>query len=216
MFTGIIQDVGELTASESIGGDRRLQVRTEAIDLDGVALGDSIAVAGACLTAVAIEGDTFSADVSNETLERTTLGRLGVRSPVNLELALTPTSRLGGHLVTGHVDGLARLIGLREDARSWRFDFEAPPDLARFIAAKGSVALEGVSLTVNEVEGLRFGVNLIPHTMEQTTLGRLQPGDAVNIEVDLLARYVARLQDVGEGADGNSVDRALLEEHGFA
>lgn len=202
MFTGIIQDIGKVIASEATGGDRRLRVHTGDLDLSDMDEGDSIAVSGVCLTALNIEPGGFEADVSLETLELTTLGDFEAGDPVNLELALTPASRLGGHLVTGHVDGRARVLSREPDGRSQRFEFEAPAGLARFIAAKGSVALDGVSLTVNSVAGSRFDVNLIPHTMERTTLGDLGPGDQVNLEVDLMARYAARLCE----ADGRGMD----------
>ena len=200
MFTGIVQAVGRIRSLEPRGGDVRLAVETGALDLAGVAVGDSIAVSGACLTAVALEPGAFAADVSRETLDKTILGALGPRSPVNLERALRAGDALGGHYVTGHVDGLARVVDVREDARSWRVRFEVPAALARYVAPKGSATVDGVSLTVNEVEGRVFGVNLIPHTLEVTTLGALVPGRAVNLEVDIIARYVERLMAAGPAA----------------
>lgn len=193
MFTGIVQAVGRIRSLETRGGDVRLIVETAGLDLAGVAVGDSIAVSGACLTAVALEAGAFAADVSRETLDRTILGSLGPGSPVNLERALRAGDALGGHYVTGHVDGLARVVDVREDARSWRVRFEVPATLARYLAPKGSATVDGVSLTVNEVEGRVFGVNLIPHTLEVTTLGALAAGRIVNLEVDIIARYVERL-----------------------
>lgn len=193
MFTGIVQAVGTVVELTPRGGDVELVVDTGELGLDGSAIGDSIAVAGACLTATRIEGRRFAADVSNETLAKTSLGRLRQGSPVNLEKALTAGQALGGHYVTGHVDGVGRVVEHHDDGRSWRVTFEVPPELARYVAPKGSVTVEGVSLTVNEVDGRRFGVNLIPHTREVTTLGRLSPGDPVNLEVDIIARYVERL-----------------------
>ena len=193
MFTGIVTAIGRVREVNPRGGDVELVIDTGALDLGRLAVGDSIAVSGACLTATRIEGRAFAADASLETLARTTLGRLGPGAAVNLERALRAGDALGGHYVTGHVDGLARVLDLREDARSWRVRFEAPEALARYIAPKGSATIDGVSLTVNEVDGHRFGVNIIPHTRERTTLGRLEPGQTVNLEVDIIARYVERL-----------------------
>ncbi len=197
MFTGIVQAVGRIRSMEPRGGDLRLAVETAGLDLAGVAVGDSVSVSGACLTAVVLEPGAFAADVSRETLDRTILGQLGPGSPVNLERALRAGDALGGHYVTGHVDGLARVVDLREDARSWRMRFEVPAELARYLAPKGSATVDGVSLTVNEVEGRVFGVNLIPHTLTVTTLGSLAPGRQVNLEVDIIARYVERLMAAG-------------------
>lgn len=194
MFTGIVQAIGHIARIEARGGDSRLVIGAASLDLSDVAIGDSIAVGGVCLTAVALDGATFAADVSVETLSRTTLGTLREGAPVNLEKALRLADRLGGHLVSGHVDGVGRVIAVTPEARSQRWTFEVPRELARYIAAKGSVCIDGVSLTVNEVDGARFGVNLIPHTLEVTTFGERRVGDAVNIEVDLVARYVERLR----------------------
>jgi riboflavin synthase len=193
MFTGIVEATGRIVRTEPRGGDVRLVVDAGTLGLDDVAIGDSIAVAGICLTAVSIEGNSFAVDVSNETLSRTSLGALGKGARVNLEKALRLADRLGGHLMAGHVDGLARIVAIEPDARSQRWTFELPRELARYAAPKGSIAVDGVSLTINEVDGCRFGVNLIPHTVEVTTLGDRKVGDAVNIEVDLVARYVERL-----------------------
>ena len=195
MFTGIVQGIGHVVARTARGGDVELLVDAGPLGLADVAVGDSIAVSGACLTATRVEGARFAADVSNETLARTTLGGLGPGSAVNLEKALRAGDALGGHYVTGHVDGLARLVSARDEGRSLRLVFDAPAELARYVAAKGSVTLAGVSLTVNEVEGRRFGVNLIPHTRQQTTLGALAAGDDVNLEIDIIARYVERLAE---------------------
>lgn len=199
MFTGIIEQVGALRRIEAIGGDIRMTVAAPDY-LAGCQLGDSIAVNGVCLTAIAFEGDAFVADLSSETLSATTAGDWREGDPVNLERALTPAKPLGGHLVSGHVDGLAHLRALQEDARSWRLEFEAPAALAKYIARKGSVTLDGISLTVNEVSGSRFGVNIIPQTWTHTTLGRRQVGDAVNLEVDLIARYLERLLSAREAS----------------
>jgi len=193
MFTGIIQAVGRIVVREARGGDVRLVVDAGSLGLDDVRTGDSIAVAGVCLTALDIEGTRFAADVSNETLALTTLGALAVGDAVNLEKALRLSDRLGGHLVSGHVDGRGRVVAISDDARSQRWTFEVPAALARYIAVKGSVCIDGVSLTVNSVDGACFGVNLIPHTLAMTTFDRRRPGDAVNIEVDLMARYAERL-----------------------
>ena len=194
MFTGIVQDVGQIESLQPSGGDLRMGIRVRALDLGRTAIGDSICVQGCCLTVIELAGPVFLADLSRETLSLTTLGDLAVGAPVNLEPALRAGDPLGGHLVSGHVDGLARVVAQAGDARSLRLTFEAPPELARYVARKGSVAIDGVSLTVNEVEGARFGVNLIPHTQEVTTLGRLATGARVNLEVDTVARYVERLQ----------------------
>lgn len=219
MFTGIIQAVGKITALERRGGDARLRVATGALDLSDVKAGDSIAVSGVCLTAVALGTKEFSADVSGETLARTTLGALKSGDAVNLEKALTPTTRLGGHLVSGHVDGVGTVHERTPDARSMQFRIEAPAALAKYIAAKGSVCVDGVSLTVNAVEGATFEVNLVPHTLAATTLGELAPGQRVNLEVDLLARYLERLLTAGRleaaPAEG-ALSREWLARHGFA
>jgi len=198
MFTGIVETTGQIARIEPRGGDVRLVIDAGALGLDDVAIGDSIAVSGVCLTAIEIDGNTFAVDVSTETLSRTSLGALGVGARVNLEKALRLSDRLGGHLVSGHVDGLARVVSVEADARSQRWTFELPPELARYAAPKGSIAIDGVSLTVNEVDGARFGVNLIPHTIDVTTLGDRKAGDAVNIEVDMIMRYVERLTTAGK------------------
>lgn len=193
MFTGIVQAVGTIAAVEARGGDVQLVVAASDLDLAAVQLGDSIAVNGCCLTVTRCEGARFWADVSRETLNVTTLGQLQAGSPVNLEKALTAGQALGGHYVTGHVDGIARVAEMTADARSTRMVFEVPQRLARYIARKGSVCIDGVSLTINGVGDTHFDVNLIPHTLEVTTLGQCQPGKQVNIEVDIIARYVERL-----------------------
>jgi riboflavin synthase len=193
MFTGIVQDVGRIVASEARDGDVRLVIDCERLDLKRAQLGDSICVQGCCLTAVELEGQRFAADVSRETLALTTLGELRVGSPVNLEPSLRAGDALGGHLVSGHVDGLGRVTAMSEDARSRRLSIAAPAELARYIARKGSITVDGVSLTVNEVAAATFGVNIIPHTQTVTTLGTLTVGSNVNIEVDQLARYLERL-----------------------
>jgi riboflavin synthase len=193
MFTGIVTAQGTLVEKTPIGGDSRLRFDSGGLALDGCRSGDSICVSGACLTLLEPGDGRFEADLSPETLAVTTLGGLAVGAPVNLELAMRADDRLGGHLVSGHVDGIAVLRSRRPDARAERLEFEVPDGLARYVARKGSVCLDGVSLTVNAVDGARFDVCLIPHTLAVTTLGRLQPGDPVNLEVDLVARYLERL-----------------------
>lgn len=193
MFTGIIEAVGKISESTLIGGDRRMLITAPTGYLKDAQTGDSIAVNGVCLTAVEFRDAGFVADVSGETLSATTAGQWSSGHAVNLERALTPSKPLGGHMVSGHVDGVGTLVSKHEDARSWRLEFEAPKSLARYIARKGSVCIDGISLTVNEVSGQRFGVNIIPQTMTHTTLGALQSGGAVNLEVDLVARYLERL-----------------------
>ena len=193
MFTGIIQSTGRVTRSERRGGDLRFTLIAPDFDATNVALGDSIAVSGCCLTVVEREGDTLAFDVSNESLALTTLGGLGMGDRVNLEKALRLSDRLGGHLVSGHVDGVGTITAIEPDARSQRWRIAASYELMRYIAAKGSVCMDGVSLTVNAVDGNEFEVNLIPHTVEHTTFGDRHPGDRVNLEIDMLARYVERL-----------------------
>lgn len=195
MFTGIVSTTGTIQEITRTGGDSRLRISCSAIEKHHFRIGDSIAVSGVCLTMLEPEEAGFSADVSNETLELTTLGNMEPGRQINLELAMGLEDRLGGHMVSGHIDGKAQLFSRRKDARAERFEFEVPADLARYVAKKGSICVDGVSLTVNEVNGPRFAVCLIPHTLEVTTLGDLQPGDEVNIEVDLIARYLERLTD---------------------
>jgi riboflavin synthase len=193
LFTGIVQDLGTVVEREERGGDLRLVIAFAQIDESRVGLGDSICVQGCCLTVTARAGATFAADLSRETLSLTTLGGLEVGAPVNLEPALRAGDVLGGHLVSGHVDAVARVTSVEADARSRRLTIAVPRELTRYLARKGSVTVDGVSLTVNEISGASFGVNLIPHTLEVTTLGALAAGAAVNLEVDQLARYVERL-----------------------
>ena len=197
MFTGIIQSLGRVAAMQARGGDLRLTI--DASDLAArigtqrLAVGESVAVNGGCLTVIDPEAGCFSADVSRETLSLTTLADLAVDAPVNLEAALRAGDPLGGHLMSGHVDGVATVLSVSSDARSWRVQVQVPEPLARFLAPKGSIGLDGVSLTVNAVDGASFGVNLIPHTVAVTTFGRLQAGSRLNVEVDQLARYLERL-----------------------
>jgi riboflavin synthase len=193
VFTGIVEGMGHVAALESREGDLRLTVAADGLDLSATRIGHSIAVNGACLTVVALPAGAFAADVSRETLSATTLGGLAPGTRVNLERAIVLGAPLGGHLVTGHVDGVGRLEDATEDARSVCMRFSLPVELARYVARKGSICVDGVSLTVNAVAGSRFEVNIVPHTLAATTLGERRPGDAVNIEVDLLARYLERL-----------------------
>lgn len=193
MFTGIVQDVGKVMSREARGGDVRLLIAFDRLDPSGINIGDSICVQGCCLTAVELRDRSFAADVSRETLSLTTLGDLSAGSPVNLEPSLKAGDALGGHLVSGHVDGVGEIAAMSGDARSTRVEITVPVALARYIARKGSVAIDGVSLTVNEVQGATFGINLIPHTQAVTTLGAIRRGTRVNVEIDQIARYVERL-----------------------
>ena len=193
MFTGIVQDVGRVQELGKRGGDARMVVAFERLDPAGIRVGDSICVQGVCLTVTELIGRAFAADVSRETLSLTTLGDLAVGSPLNLETSLRAGDPLGGHLVSGHVDGVAQVVAVSGDARSLRLKIAVPSELARYIARKGSIAVDGVSLTINEVEGAVFGVNIIPHTQAVTTLGKLAGGARVNLEVDQVARYVEQL-----------------------
>jgi riboflavin synthase len=193
MFTGIILAKGQVASIVERGGDLELGVDAAGIDTERMAIGDSISVQGACLTVTRKQGACFFADVSRETMSKTTLGKLSVGAHVNLEPSLRAGDPLGGHLVSGHVDALGTLRRMAEDARSRRMEFELPADLLRFVAPKGSICINGVSLTVNNVAGPHFDVNIIPHTFVVTTLGELRPGDEVNIEIDVVARYLDRL-----------------------
>jgi riboflavin synthase len=194
MFTGIVSDIGEVAARD--GG--RFTIRC-AHAADSIAVGASISCDGACLTVTTVApdgtGSIFAVDVSNETLSRTTLGEWQAGRRINLERALKAGDELGGHIVSGHVDGVGRIAAMHEDGASRRFTIEVPADVAPYIASKGSVALDGISLTVNEVEENLFGINIIPHTLTHTTLGAKKPGDRVNLEIDVVARYVARLME---------------------
>ncbi|MGB9671404.1 MAG: riboflavin synthase [Halothiobacillaceae bacterium] len=216
MFTGIIQAVGRVQSMRDAGGDRRLVITADAGFLHGVQLGDSIATQGVCLTAVELTATSFAADVSGETLAHSTLGSLRSGSEVNLEKALTLSTPLGGHLVSGHVDGVGEVEARWEDARSIRFRLRAPDTLARYIAAKGSITVDGISLTVNAIDGARFELNLVPHTVAVTTAKGWQPGVKVNLEVDVIARYLERLlqgERASKGAGG--VSEELLLRCGF-
>ncbi len=193
MFTGLIQSVGRLLAREVRGGDQRLRFAWGGLPHDDIALGESIAVSGCCLTVVAWDDEGWDADVSNETLALTTLGALPTGAAVNLERSLLPTDRLGGHLVSGHVDAVGRVEKVWDDGRSQRWRFAAPAAVLRYVAVKGSIAVDGTSLTVNAVDDAGFEVNLVPHTVAHTAFGETAVGAAVNLEVDTVARYVERL-----------------------
>jgi len=193
MFTGIISALGRVADVQSAGGDFRFQISSDVLDFSDVKIGDSIAVSGVCLTVSALTHKAFFADVSNETLQCTAMSDLQAGSLVNLEKAMLPSTRFGGHIVSGHVDGLARLLSKQSDGRSERLVYEASAELSRYIARKGSVCLDGVSLTVNDVNENTFDVNIIPHTAASTTIHTYKPGQKVNLEVDLISRYLERL-----------------------
>ncbi|BFM21788.1 riboflavin synthase [Gilvimarinus japonicus] len=216
MFTGIIEAVGEVIELTPNNGDISLRIRTGKLDLADVALGDSIATNGVCLTVVDLPGDGFRADVSRESLALTTIGHWRTGQSVNLEKALTPTTRLGGHIVSGHVDGVGEVVSRASDARSERFRLRAPDALARYIAHKGSITVDGTSLTVNKVEGAEFELNIVPHTLAETVMGRYGTGSKVNLEVDVLARYLERLLqgDKAAATDGD-ITLEFLTENGF-
>lgn len=230
MFTGIVAALGRLRASEPVGGDRRLRIDTGELDLSDVGLGDSIATSGVCLTVTDLDAGGFSADVSNETLAHSTLGTLAPGAGLNLEKALAVGERLGGHLVSGHVDGVGEVLSCAQEARSLRLRLRAPAAMARYIAIKGSICVDGVSLTVNRVSGAEFELNVVPHTARHTIMNAYRPGQQVNLEVDVIARYVERLLYSAEvysaevhsaevhsveGASGASLDRATLARYGF-
>ncbi len=219
MFTGIIESVGTVVSIETHGGDVRLYVRSTDVDWSDVALGDSIATSGVCLTAIKLPGDGFYADVSIETLGLTTVGHWKTGTRVNLEKALTPQSRLGGHIVSGHVDGVGEILSRHQEARSERLVVRAPAELAKYIAHKGSITVDGISLTVNSVKDNEFDLNIVPHTMGKTIIGEYCPGTKVNLEVDLIARYLERLlmgdnaaQSIDKAAD---LSREFLADNGY-
>ena len=219
MFTGIIQAVGNIASLEQRGGDMRLGVNCGKLPMADVNPGDSIAVSGVCLTVIEKSAHGFHADVSGETLKRTVIGKLSVSDAVNLEKALTLETRLGGHLVSGHVDGFGTVTARREDSRSVQFSVQAPDELARYIATKGSICVDGVSLTVNAVDGAVFELNIVPHTLSETTLQNYQVGQQVNLEVDLVARYLERLLQgdaAAQSGSGGQITRELLASCGFA
>ena len=216
MFTGIIETVGEIREITARGGDLRVVVGCGDLDMSAIALGDSIAVNGVCLTAGSFGADSFTADVSSETVACTTLSNFSVGTRVNLEMAMLPTTRLGGHRVSGHVDGVGEIKRRWSDARSERFRIQAPDTLAKYIAAKGSICVDGISLTVNVVEGSEFELNIVPHTLSATTMGNYQAGQKVNLEVDIIARYLERLLSAGgDSTEVGGVSRELLASRGF-
>ena len=212
MFTGIIKAKGAIVAMDKRGGDVRLSVRSKGLPWSDYEVGESIAVNGVCLTAVALHEDGFDTDVSVETLDVTALGGLAAGSEVNLEPAISLGERLGGHLVSGHVDCTGKVISRAADARSIRLTIEIPKEYARYVAKKGSVCIDGVSLTVNEVSGTTFDLNISPHTSEVTIINDYAAGTVVNVEVDLLARYLERLLD----KDGDGISLEFLKAHGYA
>jgi len=216
VFTGIIESIGRIESIEDKGGDARFWINTGKLDMSDVQLGDSIAMNGVCLTAIELRNDAYCADVSGETLSLTSLKQLKEGSAVNLEKALTPNTRLGGHMVSGHVDGLGRVIERYDDARSVRFIIEAPASLAKYIAVKGSITIDGVSLTVNKLDGGQFELNIVPHTLQETIMHSYQSGSQVNLEVDLIARYLERLVLGDRAADSSAkLNESFLAEHGF-
>jgi riboflavin synthase len=217
MFTGIIESIGSIRALTPKGGDVRVHVATGKLDLGDVKLGDSIAVNGVCLTAVELPGDGFWADVSRETLDVTAFVDLKVGSRVNLEKALTPTTRLGGHLVSGHVDGVGEILSREENARAIQFRVRAPRELAKYISHKGSITVDGTSLTVNAVNGAEFELTIVPHTLAETIMADYRPGRKVNLEVDLLARYLERLLMGDKAAEPKQggITESFLAENGY-
>ena len=217
MFTGIIEAIGTIQSITPKGGDVRVYVKTGKLDLGDVKLGDSIAVNGVCLTAVQLPGDGFWADVSRETLARTGFADLKAGSRVNLEKALTPISRLGGHLVSGHVDGVGEIISREDNARAVQFRIRAPRELARYIALKGSITVDGTSLTVNGVDGADFELTIVPHTLAETIMADYRAGRRVNLEVDLLARYLERLLLGDKAAEPTrtGITESFLAAHGY-
>lgn len=215
MFTGIIQDLGTIQSLKTNGTDTTITVATKHLGLADAHIGDSIAVNGVCLTATSIDGDNYTADISHETLQKTTLKNLSVGQTVNLEKALTLSTPLGGHLVSGHVDGVGKLVKKIPDGNSTRYYFSAPKDLMKYLAPKGSITIEGISLTVNNVDDTTHGfdVAIIPHTEEKTNLGQLTIGDGVNLEIDLVARYISRFLTATQQADGLTWDK--IKQAGF-
>ncbi|TXR54472.1 riboflavin synthase [Reinekea thalattae] len=219
MFTGIVQAVGEIATIEQRSGDVRIQIRSQAMPWADVQLGDSIATNGVCLTAVSLLNDGFVADVSLETLEFTTIKAWQSGTLVNLEKALMPTSRLGGHIVSGHVDGVGEVVERYQDARSIRFVIKAPAALAKYIAHKGSITMDGASLTVNAVDGDEFQLNIVPHTISETIIQHYKKGTRVNLEVDVIARYLERLlmgdKAALQQADSSALTSGFLAQHGY-
>ena len=214
MFTGIIEAVGKIEARSQEKGEWRLKFFTGDLDLSDVKIGDSIAVSGCCLTVVEKHATAFLADVSNETMRCTALGTLGIGSAVNLEKAMLATDRFGGHIVSGHVDGVGHLIKIENEGQSIKMTFKIPSNLSKYVAAKGSICVDGTSLTVNEAKDDYFAVNLIPHTQDQTVSGSYQIGDSVNLEVDIIARYLERMNE-GLNNKAHEITKGYLKENGF-
>lgn len=218
MFTGIIQAIAKVTSIEPRGGDLRVTLHAPSLDWADVALGDSIAANGVCLTAVELPGEAYIADVSNETIEHTSIAHWKKGDLVNVEKALMPTSRLGGHIVSGHVDGVGEVVERHPDARSERFAIKAPVDLAKYIAQKGSITVDGTSLTVNSVNGTIFELNIVPHTLKHTVMGSYKAGTHVNLEVDVIARYLERLllgDKAAEQKQSSKLNERFLFENGY-
>lgn len=218
MFTGIIEAVGTIISAQQTAGDVRLQIHAGLLDMADVKLGDSIATSGVCLTVIDFGTDWYAADVSLETISRTTLTHWKAGQRVNLEKALLPTTRLGGHLVSGHVDGVGEIVVARQDARSLYFEVQAPDTLAKYLAEKGSITVDGISLTINHLNGARLSLNLVPHSAAQTTISAWKVGTQVNLEVDVLARYLERLllgDKAAQATAKSSIDMSFLAENGF-
>lgn len=217
MFTGIIESVGQVQSVQPVGGDVRLKIQTK-LDMSDVHLGDSIATNGICLTVIEFGEDWYAADVSRESLHRTTLGQWKAGQTVNVEKAMLPTTRFGGHIVSGHVDGLGEITLVREDARSLYFEVTAPVELAKYLAEKGSVTVDGISLTINHLRGNVISLNLIPHTADRTNIGSWKQGAQVNLEVDVLARYIERLMlgdKAAEQTATSNISMDFLAQNGF-
>lgn len=216
MFTGIIEATGHITAIKRSGQDAHLTIQSDTLDFSDVKLGDSIASNGVCLTVTSLGPNSFTADVSGETLSRTLFGSYQTGQRINLEKALLPTTRLGGHLVSGHVDGIAVVSKVEKTGQSWQVYLQSPEELSRYIAEKGSVTVDGISLTVNELTANGFRLTIVPHTARETTIQALQPGSKVHLEVDLLARYLERLlQGKQADAPASNVTMNLLQQSGF-
>lgn len=220
MFTGIIQTIGKVTAAEKIAGDIRLSVEANGLRHETIELGDSIACNGICLTVIEQQHSgkdlILKFDVSQESIAHSLIGEWQEQMPINMELAMLPTTRFGGHIVSGHVDGVGEISKMESDARSWRIWFKAPPKLTKYIAAKGSITIDGISLTVNGVENNVFHVNIVPHTMNVTTMGLRKKGDHVHLEIDVIARYLERLlEDRSSPISSSNITKTMMKEHGF-